>query len=281
MSSRQALGKGLAALIPPSDTSAAREGLHWLPIEALSPNPRQPRRHFAEEAIAALAESIKQQGLMQPILVRRQGGDGYQIVAGERRWRAAGRAGLQQVPVRIKELSDRQSLELALVENVQREDLNPIEEAQAYASLVSDFGHTQAKVAELVGRERATVANLLRLLKLPQRIQEDVQNGRLSMGHARALLSLENSALQLKAHREILKKGLTVRQVERLAKASGRRTPPQRRPWAHLERELERDFGVKTRIQSGRKGVGRVVFSFSSEAELTRLIDAFRISARG
>ena len=230
---RKGLGRGLSALLadtapdediveaveaPRADapTSSSRKGVDTVPIEFLVANPDQPRRTFDDAAIEELAQSIKVQGLLQPILVRPLGdGAQYQIVAGERRWRAAQRAGLHEAPVVIRELDDRQTAEIALVENVQRTDLNPLEEASAYQRLVEDFGHAQEEIAKAVGKSRSHVANLMRLLKLPKPVRDMVDEGALSMGHARAILTADDPEALAK---RVVARGLSVRETERLAK---------------------------------------------------------------
>lgn len=200
----KALGKGLRSLIPEAPRAAeaispapAGERLQMLDLDLIRPNPRQPRQDFDEEALASLATSLKDDGVLQPIVVRPAGGGRFEIVAGERRWRAAQRAGLLKVPALVKEVPEDRRLELALIENLQREELNPIEEAQAYRSLLDEFGWTQAELAAKVGRQRTTVANSLRLLTLPRAVQDRVRAGAISMGHARALAGLEDAKLQV------------------------------------------------------------------------------------
>jgi ParB family chromosome partitioning protein len=235
---RQALGRGLAALIPaaaapdPEERARAKSdgSLRAVDIENIHPSGRQPRKTFDDTRLNELAESIRSQGIIEPLLVRVRPAGGFELVAGERRWRAAQRAGLHQVPVIIREVTEAQAFEMALVENLQREDLNPIEEAEGYQHLVAEFGYTQESLAARVGKERSTVATALRLLKLPPSVRGMVVEGRLSMGHARALLGLEDDAAIERLARQTASRGLSVRQVEALVRReredSGRPAPP-------------------------------------------------------
>jgi ParB family chromosome partitioning protein len=222
---RQALGRGLAALIPTpaedgSETTArvAGGGLRMLDIESIHPSTRQPRKQFDDAKLDELAETIRNQGIIQPLVVRSRDKGGFELVAGERRWRAAQRAGLHPVPAVVRETSEAQAFELALVENLQREDLNPIEEAEAFQYMVAEHGHTQESLASRVGKDRSTVANALRLLKLPPAVRAMVREGRLNMGHARALLGLESDHSIERLARQAASRGLSVRQVESLVK---------------------------------------------------------------
>lgn len=262
------LGRGLDALLPKTGGHPTR-----LPLAVIRPNPDQPRRRFDEAALVELAASIKKQGMLQPLLVRPRG-EGYELVAGERRFRAAQMAGLDEVPVVVRELDDRTALELALVENLQREDLNPIEEALGYQRLV-DMGHAQSEIAEAVGKARSTVANALRLLQLDPDSQEALAAGRISAGHARALLMLppeERSGLLAR----IVKEGLSVRQAERLA-SRPKRKPASREAYAQLARDLERQLGFKVRFSGEKKG--RLEIFYYSEEELNAILD--RLGYRG
>ena len=216
MAKRPALGKGIGALL----TSASQDGRHKYfvcPVEELKPHHQQPRKTFNDAKMAELVASIREKGVIQPLVVRHTD-DHYQIIAGERRWRAAQKAGLKEVPVVIQDVSEDWALEMALIENIQREDLNPIEEAEAYRHLMSNFDLSQEEVARRVGRERPTVANALRLLRLPREIQQDVIDGQLSMGHARALLSLDGAARIKEARDQVVRKQFSVRQTEGLVK---------------------------------------------------------------
>jgi ParB family chromosome partitioning protein len=270
---RKALGKGLSALLPDPDPSPG--GALEVPLDRLEPNPYQPRTHLRPEALASLAASIRQSGMVQPILVR-PAGERYQIIAGERRWRAARQAGLLAVPVAVRDVPDEELLELALVENIQREELSALEEAHAYQRLQEEFALTQEQVARKVGRERSTVANTLRLLKLPRELRELLESARLDAGHARALLALERSEDQLALGREAARRGLSVREVERrvaLLRAPRRGGAARRDPNTRAAEERLR-AALGTRVQIARRGGGGTLrIAFASEAELNRLFD--------
>ena len=276
MVQKRGLGRGLAALIPGADGAGATS--LEIPLAELESNPLQPRRHFDQAALEELASTIKAHGVLTPVVVRRSAG-GYQIVAGERRIRAARLAGLTRVPAIVREASNAQALEMALVENLQREDLNPLEAAEAYQRLIEEFGLTQEEVAQRVGRDRSSVANALRLLRLPRRIREDIAAGSLSEGHARALLGLERQADQLKARDRIVAKGLSVRAAEalvrRLKRGDGKSAP---RPAAAnpnlqaLEEQLRQVLGTKVCIARTGPG-GTIEISFFSDEDLTRLVE--------
>jgi ParB family chromosome partitioning protein len=283
---RKALGRGLAALIPePEGFAQAGPGAATLaPVDRLDPNPFQPRSAIDPERLAELAASIRASGIVQPILARRRG-ERYQIIAGERRWRAAQALGLASVPVTLREVPDEQLLELALVENVQREELTPIEEAQAFQRLQAELGLTQEEIARRVGRDRTTIANTLRLLRLPRELRELVGRGTLDAGHGRALLALEASEDQLALGREAARKGLSVREVER--RVALMRAPRSGRPGARkdpntgaAEERLRRALG--TRVEIGRRGKGGAIrVLFKSEAELQRLYELLLRAGRG
>ncbi len=264
---RNALGRGLSALLGEEGGAGAAaeapDGPRSVPVELLHPGRYQPRRNFDAEGQQALVDSIRAQGILQPLLVRRhpeQEGH-YEIVAGERRWRAAQAAQLHEVPVLLREIADREALEIALVENVQRQDLNPLEEAEGYRRLLDEFRHTQEDLARAVGKSRSHIANMLRLLALPEEVQELMRNGGLTAGHARALIGLENAAAL--AHR-IVKSGMSVRQVERLARGqpkdkerrdqSASLTGPRDADTAVLERELTQLLGLKVQIVFNGQG---------------------------
>lgn len=287
MAKRPALGKGIGALI----SSATQEGRHkyfLCPVEELKPHKQQPRKSFDDARMAELVASIREKGIIQPLVVR-QAGDVYQIIAGERRWRAAQKAGLKEVPVVIQDVSESWALEMALIENIQREDLNPIEEASAYRYLVENFDLTQEEVARRVGRERSTVANALRLLRLPGLIQQDVISGRLSMGHARALLSLDSASSITKVRDQVIRKQLTVRQAEQLVKKSkdGESTV-QTRPakcsespeLLDLTARLQRQLGTQVKIVPGTGSAagGKIEISYYSTDELERLLEWFKVN---
>ena len=280
---RPALGKGLSALIP--DAPEPRAGVLEVDLDRLTPNPYQPRLQIDEARLEELTRSIKANGVIQPILVRRSE-NGYHIIAGERRWRAAQRAGLLRVPVVVRDVAeadDEKVLEIALIENIQREDLNAIEEATAYRRLADDFHLTQDAIATAVGKDRSTVANMLRLLKLPDEVQHEVSAGRLSMGHARALLALDGDNAQRQLGRDIIARGLSVRETEALVKkaleaprAAERRTAAPEQTDANTrqaEDALKLQLGTSVRIV--RRGTkGRIEIDFTSEDELIRIYDA-------
>jgi len=281
---RKALGRGLDALIPSAAATATIEGsvgLQELPIAEIGPNPYQPRTQFDDEAIQELAASIKSSGVLQPILVRRHGDDGYQLVAGERRLRAAGLAGLSRIPAVLKEVDEREMLEIALVENVQRENLSPIEEAKAYQSLVDKAGLTHDQISERVGKQRTSVSNALRLLLLPPEVQDMVSRGTFSAGHARALLALDAAGDQLAAARHVYAKGLSVRRTEAYVRRRSRRQHsrvPAARPNGLLEWEtkLQQKFGTHVAISPKSRG-GRVEFQYFSQSDLERLLEAWGV----
>jgi len=282
MTKRPALGKGIGALL----TSASQDGRHKYfvcPVEELKPHQQQPRKTFNDAKMAELVASIREKGVIQPLVVRHTG-DHYQIIAGERRWRAAQKAGLKEVPVVIQDVSEDWALEMALIENIQREDLNPIEEAEAYRHLMNTFDLSQDEVAKRVGRERPTVTNALRLLRLPSEIQHDVVSGLLTMGHARALLPLESAARIREARDQVIKKQLSVRQTEALVKKVRWKQPkaPNRKNAVNPELDelvarLQRSLGTKVNIHPqsrGGKG-GKIEINYYSAEELERLIDLF------
>jgi ParB family chromosome partitioning protein len=282
---KMALGKGLEALIP-GGAEAAEDSPDYLmcEIDRIRPNRYQPRRRFAEEDMAELAASIRAQGVIQPLLVRRDG-DGFELVAGERRLRAAKMVNLSKVPVVVKDVGPAELLEMAIVENIQRENFNPIEEADAYHRLMTEFGLTQDQAAARVGKSRSAVANFLRLRQLEDAIKASIVAGELSMGHARALLGLEDTADRLSAWRTITAKSLSVRETEQMirrAKSAPRKKPaPPPRPsamerhLASLAEELSRHYGTKVTIQRQQKS-GTVAIEFYSDEDLDRLIGLLR-----
>jgi ParB family chromosome partitioning protein len=270
---KRGLGRGLGALLSSTPTEA--DTLLEVAVDEIEPNPNQPRKIFNSAALDELSASIKASGVIQPVIVRRQGA-GYQLVAGERRWRAARQAGLPRVPAIVREVTDAESLELALVENLLREDLNPMEEAEAYDKLLARFGWTQEELSQRVGKERSSIANALRLLRLPPPIQDDLRAGRLTMGHARALLALTISSEQLKLRDEILTHEWSVRATEdtvRTATAGRPPRPKQRRRSAEmtaLEDTLQRALMTRVRIV-GSDRQGRIEVSYANAEELERL----------
>jgi ParB family chromosome partitioning protein len=278
------LGRGLGALIPQLDEeeiSRAQE----IPIQSIKTNPFQPRKEFDSNALNELAESIREHGIIQPLLVR-DTEQGYQLIAGERRWRAAQIVGLKNVPVVIRDYSDQQMMEVALVENIQRENLNPMEEAQAYQRLIDEFSLTQEIVAQKVGKSRPAVANTLRLLQLPQDIQRLVLGNAITMGHARTLLSLNNSDLQRKACQEVIQKGLSVRETEEyirriLHSDVSRETEKNQKQvmrkkidphWKAVEERLVQHFGTKALITRSNNG-GKIEIQFFSDEEFERILE--------
>jgi ParB family chromosome partitioning protein len=283
---RPALGRGMAALLSnaPAPSAGAngapRTGVAQLPLEAIERNPRQPRKRFDEAKLEELAASIREHGVVEPILVRREGSK-YRIVAGERRWRAAQRAGLREIPALVRETSDREAFEIALIENIQRADLNAIEEAEAYEVLVREHDLTQEKVAERVGKERSTVANALRLLKLPGEVREAVREGQLEMGHARALLALEQADAIKKAAQRAIREHLSVRATEALVrgllrgdgvkrdKGGGAADTPAVRD---LVNRLQRRLGARCKLVPKSQVAGRIEVEYTSLEELDGIL---------
>jgi ParB family transcriptional regulator, chromosome partitioning protein len=280
---RPALGRGLSALIPiappplaPRERDVPAQRPSDVDVDLLRPNPRQPRMQIDDARLEELAQSIRSHGVIQPILVRRAD-DGFEIVAGERRWRAAQRAGLLKIPVVIREIADDQLLAVALIENIQREDLNAIEEAQAYQRLADDLQMSQEAIAAAVGKDRATIANYIRLLRLPVEVRSELASGVLTMGHARALLSLTDESAQRRVAREVVARGLSVRETEALVRREStpavapapRKVDPNTRA---AEDRLKLALGTRVRIV--RKGsAGRIEIDFGSEVELQRLYE--------
>lgn len=274
---KRGLGKGLDALFADNAADTETGGAVTLKISEIEPNRGQPRKNFDENSLAQLADSIKQHGVLQPLVVRPIPGGGYQLVAGERRWRASRMAGLTEVPVIIKDLSDEQVMAIALIENLQREDLNPIEEAQGYKQLMETFNLTQDEVSQRVGKSRPVIANALRLLSLPDEVLKMVEDGRLSQGHARTLLALENKADIKKVADEVISKGFSVREVEKLVKRLQGGVPPSRKPAAQggvLESEVARSLterlGRKVSVVKG-KNKGVIQIEYYGEDDLKEL----------
>jgi ParB family chromosome partitioning protein len=281
MISKRGLGRGLGALL--SSEPAEAESLIEVPIDQIEVNPNQPRKVFDFTALDELAASIRSSGVIQPIIVRRLAGS-YQLIAGERRWRAARQAGLERIPAIVRDATDAQSIELALVENLLREDLNPIEAAQAYQKLLAEFGWTQEELAQRIGKDRTSIANCLRLLRLPEEIQTDLRSGRLTMGHARALLALTSVAEQLQLRDEILAHDWSVRTTEdsiRATEAVGvaRGLPPRKgrrrsAELAALEEALQRGLMTRVRI-IGNERRGKIEVTYATPDELERLAEVF------
>jgi ParB family chromosome partitioning protein len=270
------LGRGLDSLI--EETSGTEDEPFSVDCATIAPNPFQPREEMDEAAITELTDSIREHGVLQPVVLRRVTG-GYELVAGERRWRASLRLGLPRIPALVKDVSDDRMLEIALVENVQRQDLNPIEKARAYRRLVGDLELTHEEAARRLGKDRSTVTNQLRLLELPDDVQELVSRGTLSNGHARALLAADGADRRREIARRVVREGLSVRQTERLARAarrggngSSRSAPEKSAYFEELERRLREQFATKTRIEGGKER-GRIVLEYYSMDELTRLLE--------
>ena len=275
---RPALGRGLGALIP-GGSPTERKGVMNLGIEEIRPDRAQPRRHFDEAHIEELAESIRSKGVLLPLIVRRDS-EGYVLVAGERRWRAAQKAGLRELPVMVREVTGKEAFEIALIENIQREDLNPIEEAGAYRRLIEEHGLTQEELAARVGKDRSTVANALRLLRLPEAIQRAVVSGELSMGHARALLAIHDEGDLRKAAEKVIAEALSVRAVESLVQRLKSKRQPQRKrdghggaQLRHLVEKLQRKLSVRVQLKD-KGGSGTLEIRYGSLAELDRVLAA-------
>ena len=286
---RSALGRGLDSLISMDDVPArGSSAINDIPLEQISPNPDQPRRTFDEDALEELAVSIRELGIIQPLSLRKMGADSYQIIAGERRYRAALMAGLASVPAYIRTANDSELTEMALIENIQREDLNAIEIALTFRKLIDQYNLTQERLSERIGKKRATIANFLRLLKLPAEVQLGLRDKRLDMGHARALLSLDNPSLQLKIYNEIIKKGLSVRKVEEMVKSLASQTGEGKEPadenrtslysshdFDLLKKHLSSTFHTDVQFSCDRKGRGKISFPFKNDDELAKLITIF------
>jgi ParB family chromosome partitioning protein len=284
MAKMKGLGRGLDALLGGDEPAASRtsgDQQTELAVDLLQPGKYQPRTRMSEDALKELAESIKAQGIMQPILVRPVGGGLYEIIAGERRWRAARIAGLNHVPVLVREVPDNAALAMALIENIQREDLNPLEEASGIQRLVNEFGVTHDKAADMVGRSRSAVTNLLRLLTLAEPVRRLLQDSELDMGHARALLALSGMQ-QIETARAIAKRGLSVRETEKLVArllqgASARKAGKAAdRDVLRLQEELAQKLGTKVEIKTGRKGRGALVIEYSSLDQLDTILSRLR-----
>lgn len=285
MSTKPGLGKGLGALLPSDPALSSALGNYFLcPIEAIKANPAQPRKKMKVQELEELAASIRQKGVLQPLVVRRQGEDLYELIAGERRWRAAQLAGLREVPVAVQDASPAEALELALIENIQRQDLNPLEEAEAYERLMKEFALSQEEVAKKVGRERSTVANFLRLNRLPDYAKEDLTDETISMGHARALLSLNDADTQKELRNQIVTRGLSVRQSEAMAKKLAKGAQAKRKLTKNQPREIPAEYcqvlcndlvrylGTKVDIVPKRGPRGKIEIEYYSADDLERLL---------
>lgn len=277
---KKALGKGLGALLPeslPKILPIERETTQDVPLDRVVPNRYQPRQSFEPGELAQLAESVKRNGILQPILVRRKADGLFELIAGERRFRAARQVGLKSIPAVVRNSSDEQSMELALIENLQRADLNPVDEARAYHRLVTEFGLTQETLAQRFGKDRSSIANSLRLLSLPNEIKELIESLKISVGHAKVLLGLSKPELQIKLAKQIIEGQLSVRQAEQLIaseRRAGKARPAARRltVYPDLEEKLRKRLGTKVTISKGRKG-GRIEIHYFEPADLDRLVD--------
>jgi len=274
---RKALGKGIGALIPERE-AVTEEGIKNIPLRQIKPNPLQPREDFDTQSLEELTQSIKEKGVIQPILVRRKG-DYYELIAGERRLRAANSLNLKEIPAIVKDVEDCDSLELSLIENIQRQNLNPIEEARAYQYLVDKFQLTQERLGEVLGKARVSVTNTLRLLKLPKEIQEDIKKNRLSFAHGRALLEIEDANQQRRLAIEVISRGLSVRELESLVKSGRskvhkqkmRSTPPRDAHTSIMEDRLQQALATKVRISKKAKR-GHITVEFYSVEDLERIV---------
>ncbi|KPK98714.1 MAG: hypothetical protein AMJ95_02965 [Omnitrophica WOR_2 bacterium SM23_72] len=277
---RKALGKGIAALIPEKEEGRKNQ-IHFVQSDQIKPNPFQPREDFDNQSIEELAQSIKEKGVIQPLLVRRKA-DFYELIAGERRLRAAKLLNLKELPIIVKDAEDRDSLELALIENIQRQGLNPIEEAHAYQHLIDKFHVTQEKISDVLGKSRVTISNTLRLLKLPQEIQEEMKKGRISFAHGRALLEVEDTNQQRRLAQLVITNGLSVRELENLIKSRRFKGVKRRMGTivrdpltAVLEEELQHILATKVRI-SKKKKRGSIQIEFYSQEDLERIMQVIR-----
>jgi ParB family chromosome partitioning protein len=278
---RMALGKGLGALLPELGEGEAKT-LLYCGIEEIIPNRSQPRKHFDESKLKELADSVKEKGILEPLIVRRVD-QGYELIVGERRWRAAQKAGLKEVPVLVKEIEGREALELSLIENLQREDLNPLEEAEAFRRLTEEFGINQAELGTRLGKDRTTIVNALRLLKLPSEVKDQLLHNRITSGHARAILSLGNKEKQKELCRLIIQKGLSVREAEALAKrwsekpkkpaAIAKKKDELESQLTNLQDSLRQHLGTKVHIAHKGKG-GKIEIEYYSSADLERIVEA-------
>ena len=280
---RNALGRGLDALIDMGEIeTSGTSSINEIELSRIQPNPDQPRREFDDESLEELAASIREIGIVQPISLRQQPNGSYQIIAGERRYRAALLAGLATIPAYIRTVEDEAAMEMALIENIQREDLNAIEIALSFKKLIEQYNLTQEQLSERVGKKRTTVANYLRLLKLPAEVQIGLRDKTIDMGHARALLSVENATVQLELYKAIVTEGLSVRKVEELARAMAQapakaatkvaRSSAQRKEYNLLRNHLSNFFGTKVQFSCNDKGKGKISIPFKNEEELERIV---------
>lgn len=287
--SKKGLGRGLSALIPTKQTSPVirPEGTErFLKITDIKPNRFQPRRPIREENLRELCDSIKEKGVIEPVIVRRHPQGGYELIAGERRLRASQKLGLASIPAIVRQATDQEALEIALIENIQREDLNPLEEARGYQRLAREFSLSQEQLAQKVGKDRSTVANSLRLLTLPQEVQALIEDGKLSAGHARAVLMAEGAGKQMALAKQIVQKGLSVREAEELARSAKNKTMsgPRERPPKNLDQnllniqsELQRALGTRVRIMPQGKSRGRIEIEYYSASDIERIMQKLNI----
>ncbi|MCX7951217.1 MAG: ParB/RepB/Spo0J family partition protein [Clostridiales bacterium] len=278
---KSALGKGLGALIPDKEEVQVNEGIKEVDINEISPNEEQPRKSFDLEKIEQLAQSIKEHGIIQPILVKREG-EYYRIIAGERRWRAARLAGLKKVPIIEKELSDKETMEISLIENIQREDLNPIEEALAYKKLINEFGLTQEELSKRVGKSRPAITNSMRLLTLDNRVIDMILNQDITEGHGKIIAGIDDKDLQYEVAIKVVNDGLNVRQTEKLIQSLGNKKTEKQKTESKdiyikdIEERLKSVLGTKVSINKGRKK-GKIEIEYYSDDDLQRIIDLFHI----
>jgi len=272
---KKALGRGLQTLIPVGQAGGGREGIQEIPIPMVSPNPFQPRRPIEENGLGELADSVRAKGVLQPILVRKLGDGGYELIAGERRWRAAKLAGLKKIPAIVRPATDAEAMEMALIENLQRKDLNPMEAARAYQRLIKEFGLTQESVARQLGKERSSIANTVRLLSLRPEVQKWIESEQLSLGHAKVLLSVSDPDQQVQLARRVVAEKLSVRDLERLAhhpRRAVRVSRPRKAPANDIEDRLKRRLGTQVRLIEGKRG-GKIVIEYYSPDDRERILE--------
>lgn len=268
---KRGLGRGLGALIPGADETERLTEPSTAAISSIQTNPFQPRHRFQEDRVDELARSIREKGILQPLLVRRRG-ESYELIAGERRLRAAQRAGMDTVPITVRDVADEEMLELALIENIQREDLTPIEEARAYKTLIDELHITQQDLSDRIGRDRSTIANSIRLLQLPDGIQADIESGAISAGHARALAMAQSDSARLDLAKRVVRERLSVRQTERIARQHRRESPPEDADVIEIERRLTEVLGTRVRVQGKTKEQGKIEIEYYSLEQLNGLI---------
>ena len=277
---KKALGKGLQALLPEKKTLTWKverdgEAISMVALNKIIPNRYQPRTVFSDDELASLSQSIKEHGVLQPIILRRKGDGMYELIAGERRLRASTLAGLSTIPALVRNSNDEKALALALVENIQRQNLNPMEEAKAYSRLIGEFGLTQELVASSVGKDRSSIANILRLLMLPKEVQQFIESGTLSLGHAKVLAGISSASTQMHIAKRIVSEHLSVRQTEQLVSApknggSTKRSKTGKNQFHHLEDQLRKHFGTKVQVKTGARG-GQLIIQYYSDEELDRV----------